>query len=101
MRITYRTLRVLGAIADHPGASNRTVGEAADTFDQGQISKLLARLEGLGLIENTSGNDHKPTGEPNAWRLTQRGEEIERALQVRPGTDELQGIDGKHKRSRR
>jgi AcrR family transcriptional regulator len=84
MRITYRTLRVLGAIADHPGASNRTVGEAADTYDQGQISKLLARLEGLGLIENTSGNDHKPTGEPNAWRLTPRGEEIERVLQVRP-----------------
>jgi AcrR family transcriptional regulator len=101
MRITYRTLRVLGAIADHPGASNRTVGEAADTFDQGQISKLLARLEGLGLIENTSGNHHKPTGEPNAWRLTQRGGEIERALRVRPGTDALQGIDGKSKRSRR
>jgi AcrR family transcriptional regulator/DNA-binding MarR family transcriptional regulator len=100
MRITYRTLRVLGAIADHPGASNRTIGEAADTFDQGQISKLLARLEKLGLIENTSGNGHKPTGEPNAWRLTQRGEEIERALQVRTGTDELRGIDGKHKRSR-
>jgi AcrR family transcriptional regulator len=101
MRITYRTLRVLGAIAEHPGASNRTVGEAADTFDQGQISKLLARLEGLGLIENTSGNGHKPTGEPNAWRLTQRGGEIERALRVSPGTDELQGIDGKHERSRR
>jgi AcrR family transcriptional regulator/DNA-binding MarR family transcriptional regulator len=84
MRVTYRTLRVLGAIADHPGASNRTVGEAADTHDQGQISKLLARLERLGLILNTSGNDHKPTGEPNAWRLTPRGEEIEHALRVEP-----------------
>jgi AcrR family transcriptional regulator len=84
MRVTYRTLRVLGAIAEHPGASNRTVGEAADTHDQGQISKLLARLEGLGLIQNTSGNDHRPTGEPNAWRLTPRGEEIERALRVEP-----------------
>jgi AcrR family transcriptional regulator/DNA-binding MarR family transcriptional regulator len=93
MRITYRTLRVLGAIADHPGASNRTIGEAADTYDQGQISKLLARLEKLGLIENTSGNGHKPTGEPNAWRLTQRGGEIERALRVRPGDDEPQDND--------
>jgi AcrR family transcriptional regulator len=82
MRITYRTLRVLGAIADDPGASNRTVGESADTHDQGQISKLLARLEGLGLIENTSGNGHRPTGEPNAWRLTPRGEEVERALRI-------------------
>jgi DNA-binding MarR family transcriptional regulator len=101
MRITYRTLRVLGAIAENPGASNRTVGEAADTFDQGQISKLLARLGGLGLIENTSGNDHKPTGEPNAWRLTARGEEIERALRIRPGIDEPQSIDGEHERPRR
>jgi AcrR family transcriptional regulator len=84
MRVTYRTLRVLGAIAEHPGASNRTVGEAADIHDQGQISKLLARLEGLGLIQNTSGNDHRPTGEPNAWCLSPRGEEIERALRVEP-----------------
>jgi AcrR family transcriptional regulator/DNA-binding MarR family transcriptional regulator len=101
MRVTYRTLRVLGAMAEHPGASNRTIGEAADIYDQGQISKLLARLEGLGLIENTSGNDHRPTGEPNAWRLTARGEEIERALQVRPGVDEPRSIDGEHERSRR
>lgn len=87
MRITYRTLRVLGAIAEHPGASNRMVGEVADTHDQGQISKLLTRLEGLGLVENTSGNAHKPTGEPNAWRLTPRGEEIEQALRMGPGDD--------------
>jgi AcrR family transcriptional regulator len=80
MRITYRTLRVLGAIADHPGASNRTIGEAADTHDQGQISKLLARLEKLGLIENTSGNDHRPTGEPNAWRLSLLGERVVQQL---------------------
>ena len=100
MRITYRTLRVLGAVAEHPGASNRTVGEAADTYDQGQISKLLARLEGLGLIENTSGNDHKPTGEPNAWRLTPRGEAIEQAVRVRPG-DGKRRDNGKDKRSER
>jgi AcrR family transcriptional regulator len=84
MRVTYRTLRVLDAIAEHPGASNRAIGEAADTHDQGQISKLLARLEKLELIENTSGNGHRPTGEPNAWCLTARGREIESALRVRP-----------------
>jgi AcrR family transcriptional regulator len=82
MRITYRTLRVLGAIAEHPGASNRTVGEAADTYDQGQISKLLARLEKLALIENISGNDHKPTGEPNVWRLTSLGERVTQHLSL-------------------
>ena len=46
MRITYRTVRVLMAIAERPGASNRLVAaEAAGISDQGQISKLLARLE--------------------------------------------------------
>lgn len=82
MRLTYRTVRVLVAITQHPGGSNRVIGETAGITDQGQTSKLLARLEGLGLIENTSGNDHQPTGEPNVWRLTQRGEEIERTLQL-------------------
>jgi AcrR family transcriptional regulator/DNA-binding MarR family transcriptional regulator len=82
MRLTYRTARVLRAAAEHPGASNRAVGEAADIYDQGQISKLLGRLEGLGLIENTSGNDHKPTGEPNAWRLTRLGENVAQQLSL-------------------
>jgi AcrR family transcriptional regulator len=91
MRVTYRTLRVLDAIAEHPGASNRAIGEAADTHDQGQISKLLARLEKLGLIENISGNGHRPTGEPNAWCLTARGREIESALRVRPGRTAPEG----------
>jgi AcrR family transcriptional regulator/DNA-binding MarR family transcriptional regulator len=100
MRITYRTLRVLGASPENPGASNRTIGEASDIYDQGQISKLLARLEGIGLIENTSDNGHRPTGEPNAWRLTARGEEVERAVRVRPDDDDHRG-GGEHKRSRR
>jgi AcrR family transcriptional regulator len=81
MRLTYRTLRVLGAIAEHPGASNRHSGEGAGVHDQGQISKLLARLEHLGLIENT-GQGHAK-GEPNAWTLTQRGEEIQAQIGVR------------------
>lgn len=53
MRLTYRTVRVLLAVGEHPGASNRTVGVGAGIADQGQISKLLARLERLGLIANT------------------------------------------------
>jgi AcrR family transcriptional regulator len=74
MRLTYRTLRTLGVIAQRPGASNREVGDAAGVLDQGQMSKLLARLEGLGLVVNT-GRGHA-RGEANAWRLTQRGEEV-------------------------
>jgi len=85
MRITYRTLRVLTAIGQRSGGSNREVADLAGVSDQGQMSKLLTRLEGLGLIENTTGHDHQPTGEPNAWRLTLRGQEIERAIRARTG----------------
>jgi AcrR family transcriptional regulator len=78
MRLTYRTVRVLLAIAEHPGASNRQVADAADVADQGQISKLLARLEHLGLIENSGVGP--ASGEPNAWHLTAKGQEIEHTL---------------------
>lgn len=73
MRLTYRTIRVLAAVAQHPGSSNRRIGEAAEIGDQGQVSKLLARLRRLGLIENTGPGAR---GEPNAWRLTTRGTEV-------------------------
>ncbi|HEY3828548.1 MAG TPA: TetR family transcriptional regulator [Solirubrobacteraceae bacterium] len=75
MRLTYRTVRVLVAIAAKPGASNRQIADAAGVVDQGQISKLLARLEHLGLICNCGMGSMR--GEPNAWSLTARGEEIE------------------------
>ncbi len=82
MRLTYRTVRVLLAIgelvAHGAGPSNRRVAEAAGVADQGQISKLLARLEHLGLIANTGAGPAR--GEPNVWRLTAKGEEIERTI---------------------
>jgi AcrR family transcriptional regulator len=90
MRLTYRTVRVLIAISEWPGASNRRVADASGVHDQGQISKLLRRMEGLGLIANTGSGSAR--GEPNAWRLTSKGREVERAIQpehpthTRPGT---------------
>jgi DNA-binding MarR family transcriptional regulator len=78
MRLTYRTVRVLTAIATRPGSSNREIGWASGMQDQGQISKLLTRLSRLGLIENTDGKG--PKGAPNAWTLTAKGAEVERAV---------------------
>lgn len=74
MRLTYRTARVLEVIAQRPGVSNRVVAERAGVSDQGQVSKLLARLQRLGLLANT-GEGHSK-GEPNAWRLTALGERV-------------------------
>jgi AcrR family transcriptional regulator/DNA-binding MarR family transcriptional regulator len=78
MRLTYRTLRALAAVAAHPGASNRRLAEAAGIVDQGQASKLLTRLEDLGLIENTG--DGHAKGARNAWVLTPRGEEVAQSM---------------------
>jgi AcrR family transcriptional regulator len=83
MRLTYRTVRVLGALAANPGSSNRRVGDASGISDQGQVSKLLSRLQQLGLIENTSSGG-PVRGEPNAWTLTRKGWDVQRALAAQP-----------------
>jgi AcrR family transcriptional regulator len=74
MRLTYRTVRVLMAIAQYPQASNRQIGEMAGIADQGQISKLLGRLRRIGLIANTG--IHPGMGAPNSWALTAKGQRI-------------------------
>jgi chromosome segregation and condensation protein ScpB len=81
IRSTYRTARVLSAIAANPGASNRAVAAAAGIVDEGQASKLLKRLAARELIENMA-QDRGP-GEANAWRLTARGVEVERTLRAK------------------
>ena len=80
MRITYRTVRVLMTIASNPDASNRKIATEAGIGDQGQVSKLLARLEHLGLIENRGIGPIK--GAPNAWTLTPRGRQVQQAITV-------------------
>jgi AcrR family transcriptional regulator/DNA-binding MarR family transcriptional regulator len=82
MRITYRTLLVLATIGDRPGASNRQIADVAGIRDQGQISKLLTRLQSRGLIENRSPG--QPSGEPNRWQLTSHGQQVAQALRSTP-----------------
>ena len=81
VRLTYRTVRVLMAVAEHPGANNREIAEGAGIIDQGQISKLLTRLTRLSLIENIGQGQQK--GAANAWHLTAYGAKIERAARPR------------------
>jgi AcrR family transcriptional regulator/DNA-binding MarR family transcriptional regulator len=91
MRITYRTMLVLAVISEYPGASNRQIADEAGVSDQGQISKLLARLEGLGLIENSS--EGQPSGEPNAWHLTLHGQQVQQAMHTQSPRGGLQRIE--------
>jgi len=74
LRLTYRTLAVLQAIADEPGLSNKQIGDRAGIADQGQISRVLARLCEQGLTKNTGGG--QPMGAANEWWLTAHGEQL-------------------------
>jgi AcrR family transcriptional regulator len=80
MRWTYRTARVMQGISELSGASNREVADYAGIHDQGQVSKLLARLQRLGLIANAADGHLK--GEPNAWSLTPLGDRVAQHLRV-------------------
>ncbi len=84
MRLTYRTSRVLEGVAELTGRgsapSNRAVGDYAGIQDPGQVSKLLRRLERLGLLANSGAGHAK--GEPNAWRLTAQGELVARSIRA-------------------
>jgi DNA-binding MarR family transcriptional regulator len=73
-------MRALLALAESPGASNREIANSAGIADQGQVSKLLARLHNFGLAENTS--ERHAQGEPNAWQLTPRGWEVQRTIRA-------------------
>jgi len=87
MRLTYRTARVLGSVAELGEGglepSNREVARHAGIADQGQVSKLLARLERVGLLANAGGGHAK--GEPNAWRLTPTGERVAQSIRAHRG----------------
>jgi AcrR family transcriptional regulator len=85
MRLTYRTVRALSAIADTPGASNRTIARAAGIEDQGQISKMLARLGRIGLVANSGLGPG--TGAPNAWTLTAKGRQVVQAIESHSTSD--------------
>jgi hypothetical protein len=71
VRATHRTTLVLRAIARAPYSTNREIAQAAELADEGQASKLLARLERQGVIENVGLGPAR--GEPNAWVLTASG----------------------------
>ena len=74
LRMTYRRIRVIDAIALRPGLSNSQVAERAGISDQGQVSKLLARLQAAGVAENVENG--RQLGGRNAWYLTPRGKRL-------------------------
>ena len=76
---------MLSVISESPGLSNRAIGDLSGIKDQGQISKLLARLSELGLIANVgAGQAH---GAANAWRLEPGGAQLIQTVGRRSSAD--------------
>lgn len=69
-RAPRRALALLH-IANHPLSSNREIAAGIGIGDDAQISRLLVRMEDLGLVLNrTQAVNH---GGANAWQLTADG----------------------------
>lgn len=85
IRLTYRTARVLAAIAATPGASGKQIARASEITDDGQMSRLLNRLGRAGLVENTSPGPAR--GEANAWTLTPKGQDVQIVIAQQTGQD--------------
>lgn len=87
-RLTVRRQAVLATIAElgardstgEWGPSNREVADRVGIHDQGQISRLMMRLQEQGFVEDT----HGPR-QTKAWRLTPRGEELVEAYSGESG----------------
>jgi AcrR family transcriptional regulator/Mn-dependent DtxR family transcriptional regulator len=72
-RLTVRTQMALAAVAGRPGLNNREVSEAIGLADQGQVSRMMKRLQEQGLVENTQAHAKRLE---RAWRLTADGEAV-------------------------
>jgi DNA-binding MarR family transcriptional regulator len=74
----HREIEVLGVLAGEPGLNNTQVALRAGIKDHGHVSRLMARLARLGLIENTPGPGLRRG--VKAWRLTGSGEQLHEAI---------------------
>ncbi|HST55413.1 MAG TPA: TetR/AcrR family transcriptional regulator [Solirubrobacteraceae bacterium] len=78
--LTGRTVAVLVFLGECPGASNRAVAAAVGIGDEGQMSRLLRRLEGEGVVSNRGGGWER--GLANEWALTRLGSELDAEIRA-------------------
>jgi len=77
-RLNPRASLVLDVIAGEPGLNSRELVARAGVKDEAHMARIVARLERLGLIENTR-DSRKPYAR-KAWRLTASGESLREAI---------------------
>jgi DNA-binding MarR family transcriptional regulator len=85
-RLNTRASRALNVISAEPGLSNKELAARVGVKDDGHASRLTARLERLGLIENARGTDRRFGRK--AWRLTAAGVRVREAIEREASTPE-------------
>jgi DNA-binding IclR family transcriptional regulator len=83
-RLNHRAVSVLTLIAAEPGLNSRELASRNGAKDEGQMSRLLSRLERLGLVENT--REAQRRGDVKAWQLTIAPEDLQAAISYEPPT---------------
>ena len=66
----------------NPNASTRELADAAGVSDEAEATRLLARMEELGLISSRNANS---SGAFKAWQLTADGRRLVQAIESRRG----------------
>ncbi|HEY8304919.1 MAG TPA: hypothetical protein VIG42_10085 [Solirubrobacteraceae bacterium] len=79
-RVNSRAASALMVIGGESGLNSKEVSSRTGVNDDAQSSRLLARLERLGLIENTR-NPESRFGS-KSWRLTAAGEQLHAAREL-------------------
>jgi hypothetical protein len=75
---SHRARLCLLYLAEHPGASNRQVGGGVGISSHAQISTLLTRLCGMGLLVKVPGGP----GRANSWSLSEHGTRVAHAIEA-------------------
>ncbi len=74
--LNSRASLVLSVIGGEPGLSSRELASRTGLKDEAYMSRLLARLERLGLTEDTRVGRFRA----KAWKLTTTGQKLEEAI---------------------
>jgi AcrR family transcriptional regulator len=81
----HRARDCLRFVASHPDANNQQIAVGIGIEHKGQVSTLLRRLAGLGLL-----NKHaQGPGHPTTWRVTQDGQRTVHSLST---SDQKSGL---------
>jgi DNA-binding MarR family transcriptional regulator len=77
-RLDFWGVCVLRAVAEQPWLTGRELAARAGVSDSAQISRLLAQLADMGLVDSVREAHRK--GTPRVWQITDSGRRLDEAI---------------------